>query len=149
MRLKLEFDSNFPKSVHWSIRSWKSQERGGGHKKRFQYCIDSNGGEILHLRAIPGHSGEKPVDPSLQDKDNVLIPNGFFECICHVGSHLNVHSFIDSGSIAGGRKWIDVDTGVQNQQSCHADATGVDQARRQQVKQFPHTQVVARRRTKG
>ena len=33
----------------------------------------------------------------------MLIPNGFFEYIYHVGSHLNGHPVIDSGLIAGGR----------------------------------------------
>ena len=74
-------------------------ERDGGHKKRFQYCTDSTGGEILYLRVIRGHSGENPVDPSLQD--NVLIPTDFFEYIYHVGSNLNVHSVSDSGLIPG------------------------------------------------
>ena len=48
---------------------------GGGNKKRFQYCTDSSGQEILHLRALQGHSGRNPTDPTLQD--NVLIPNNF------------------------------------------------------------------------
>ena len=48
---------------------------GGGKKKRFQYCTDLSGQEILHLRALQGHSGRNPIDPSLQD--NVLIPNEF------------------------------------------------------------------------
>ena len=46
-------------------------EGGGGNKKRFQYCTDSSGQEILYLRALQGHSGRNPIDPSLQD--NVLI----------------------------------------------------------------------------
>ena len=84
-RLKLQFVSRFPNSANWPIRSSINHlERGGGHKKKFQYCTDSLGGEILYLRAIQGHSRENPVDPSLQD--NVLIPNDFFEYIYHVGS---------------------------------------------------------------
>ena len=50
---------------------------GGGYKKRFQYCIDPSGQEILYLRALQGHSGRKPIDPTHQD--NVLIPNNFFK----------------------------------------------------------------------
>ena len=49
--------------------------RGGGNKKRFQYCTDASG-EILYLLALQGHSGRNLVDPSSQD--NVLIPNDFF-----------------------------------------------------------------------
>ena len=52
---------------------------GGGNKKRFQYCTDPSGQEILYLRALQGHSGRNPIDPTLQD--NVLIPINFFEYI--------------------------------------------------------------------
>ena len=55
---------------------------------------------MLDLRAIQGHSGENPVDPSSQD--NILIPDNFFEFIFHVGSYFNMHSIIASGFIAGG-----------------------------------------------
>ena len=44
-----------------------------------------------------------PIDPSLQD--NVLIPNKFFECICHIGCAVNVHSITNPGLIAGGEKF--------------------------------------------
>ena len=64
-RLKKEFKSDFPNSVYWSIRMWIAHLlTGGGQKKRFQFCINSNGTQILYLRAIQGHSGENPVDPS-------------------------------------------------------------------------------------
>ena len=56
---------------------WKSKMQGGrGNKKRFQYCTDSPGQEILYLRALPGHPRRNPIDPTLQD--NVLIPDDFF-----------------------------------------------------------------------
>ena len=42
------------------------------------------------------------MDPSLQD--NVLIPDNFFEYIYHVGCYFNMHSIIELGSIAGGKK---------------------------------------------
>ena len=48
--------------------------KGGGDKKRFQYCTDPSGQEILYLQALQGHSGRNLIDPSLQD--NVLIPPG-------------------------------------------------------------------------
>ena len=61
---------------------WKSKmQGGGGNKKIFQYCTDSSGQEMLYLRALQGHSGRNPIDPSLQD--NVLIPDNFFEHIYH------------------------------------------------------------------
>ena len=46
---------------------WKSKMAGGGgSKKRVQYCTDSSGQEILYLRALQGHSGRNPTDPTLQ-----------------------------------------------------------------------------------
>ena len=73
---------------------------GGGNKKRFRYCTDPSGQEILYIRALQGHSGRNPIDPSLQD--NVLIPDDFFECIYHIGCAINLHS-TNSGLILGGQ----------------------------------------------
>ena len=73
----------------------------GGNKKRFQYCSDPTGQEILYLRALQGHSGRNPIDPSLQD--NELIPNDFFEYIYHIGCAINLHSITNSGLIQGGQ----------------------------------------------
>ena len=37
----MHFESGFPYSVFWSIRSWINHfQRGGGEKKRFQCCTD-------------------------------------------------------------------------------------------------------------
>ena len=74
---------------------------GGGNKKRFQYCTDPSGQEILYLRALQGHSGHNPIDPSLQD--TVSIPNNFFEYIYHIGCAINLHSITNSGLITGGK----------------------------------------------
>ena len=73
---------------------------GGGQKKKFQYCADSTG-TILYLRALQGRSGRNLIDPSLQD--NVVIPDGFFKYICHVGCAINSHSIINAGLIPGGQ----------------------------------------------
>ena len=73
---------------------------GGGNKKRYQYCTDSSG-IILYLRALQGHSGRSLIDPTLQD--NVIIPDGFFKYIYHVGCAINLHSIINSGLIPGGQ----------------------------------------------
>ena len=73
----------------------------GGNKKRFQYCTDLSGHEILYLRAPQGHSGRDLIDPTLQD--NVLIPNDFFESIYHIGCAVSLHSITNSGLIAGGQ----------------------------------------------
>ena len=90
-RLKDDLRNYFENSQHWSDEMWKSKmQGGGGNKKRFQYCTDPSGQEILYLRALQGHSGRNPIDPSLQD--NVLIPDNFFEYISHIGCAISLHS---------------------------------------------------------
>ena len=74
---------------------------GGGNKKIFQHCTDPSGQEILYLRALQGHSGRNPIDPTLQD--NVLIPNNFFEYIYHIGCAVSLHSITNSGLIGRGQ----------------------------------------------
>ena len=69
--------------------------------KKIQYCTDSSAQEILYLRALQGHPGRNPINPSLQD--NVLIPNNFFKYINHIGCAINLHSITNSGLIAGGQ----------------------------------------------
>ena len=99
-RLKHCLRYDFENSQYWSGEMWKSRMAGGGgHKKRFQYCTDPSGQEILYLRALQSHSGRNPIDLSLQD--NVLIPNNFFEYICHVGCAINLHSITNSGILPG------------------------------------------------
>ena len=94
------FVAKFTFSSHWSIRTWLSfLQRGGGIKKRFQYCVDPSSPEtFLHPQAIQGQSGGTHIDPTLQD--NVLLPDHFAEHIYHVGSS---HSIIQSGLIPGGK----------------------------------------------
>ena len=94
--------NDFEISQHWSDEMWKSKmQGGGGNKKRFQYCTDSSGQEILYLRALQGHSGRNRIDPSLQD--NVLIPDNFFEYIYHIGCAISLQSITNSGLIPGGQ----------------------------------------------
>ena len=101
-RLKEDLRNEFENSQHWSDEMWKSKTAGGGgYKKRFQYCTDPSGQEILHLRAFQGRSGRNAIDPSLLD--NVLIPNDFFEYIYHIGCAISLHSITNSGFIAGGQ----------------------------------------------
>ena len=73
--------------------------KGGGNKKRYQYCTDSS--REIYTRALQGNSGRTLVDPSLQD--NVIIPDDFLKYICHVGCAINLHSIINSGLIPGGQ----------------------------------------------
>ena len=90
-RLKDGLRNEFENSQYWSDEMWKSKmQGGGGNKKRFQYSTDSSGREILYLRALQGHSGRNPIDPTLQD--NVSIPNNFFEYIYHIGCAISLHS---------------------------------------------------------
>ena len=101
-RLQDDLRKILSNSQYWSDDVWKSKmARGGGNKKIFQYCTDPSGQEIFYLRALQGHSGRNPIDPTLQD--NVLIPNHFFEYIYHIGCAVYVHSITNSGLIAGGQ----------------------------------------------
>ena len=75
--------------------------KGGGKKKRFQYCVGPSGQEFLYFRAPQGHPGRSFIDPTLED--NVVIPDGFFKYIYHVGCAINLHSIINSGLIPGGQ----------------------------------------------
>ena len=89
-RLKDYLRNGLVQSQHWSDEKWGSKMAGGGgNKKRFQYCTDSSGQEILYLRALQGHSGRTPTGPELQD--NVLIPNSFFEYFCRMCNQLTLH----------------------------------------------------------
>ena len=101
-RLKDGLRNDSVHSQHWSDEMWKStMPRGGGNKKRFQYCTDPSGQEILYLRALQGHSGRNFIDLELQD--NVFIPDNFLEYIYHIGCAINLHSITNSGLIAGGQ----------------------------------------------
>ena len=101
-RLKDYLRNDFVHSQLWSDDMWKSKMAGGGgNKKRFQYCTDPSGEEILYLRALQGHSGRNPIDSTLQD--NVLIPDDFFEYIYYIGCAISILSITNSGLIAGGQ----------------------------------------------
>ena len=100
-RIKDDFLKYFLHYHHWSDDKWKKSIAGGrGNKKRYQSCTDSSG-VILYLRALQGHSGRNLIDSNLQD--NVVIPDGFFQYVYHVGCAINLHSIINSGSIPGGQ----------------------------------------------
>ena len=74
--LKDDLRNKFEYFQYWSDDVWKSKMAGGGgNKKRFQYCTNPSGQEILYLRALQGHSGRNPIVPSLQD--NVIDSEQF------------------------------------------------------------------------
>ena len=100
-RIKDDLQDHFVFCHHWSDEKWKKSMAGGGrNKKRYQYCTDSSG-TSLYLRALQGHSGRSLIDPTLQD--NVVIPDGFYKYIYHVGCAIYSHSIINSGLIPGGQ----------------------------------------------
>ena len=85
-RIKDNLLEHFLYCHHWSDGKWKkSMAGGGGNKNRYQYCTDSIG-KIVYPRALQGHSGRNPIDPTLQD--NVVIPSNSFQYIYHVGCAL-------------------------------------------------------------
>ena len=83
---------------------WREVEEKHGkkrrNKKRHQYCTDSPGA-ILYLRALQSHSWRSLIDPTL--KENLIIPDGFFQYIYVVQCAINLHSIINSGLILGGQ----------------------------------------------
>ena len=85
-RIKQNFQTPFPQSIHWSDDRWKACLAGGGAKRRFQYCTDDSG-TIVYLQALQGHSGRNLIDLSIQD--NVVIQSNFFQNIYHVGCAIN------------------------------------------------------------
>ena len=75
-------------------------QKGGGQKKRFQYCLNPNYSQkFLFFGGIQGHSGST-INPALQD--NVLLPEGFTECIYHVGNGKELRSVVTHGLVPGG-----------------------------------------------
>ena len=85
------------RNPQWSINAWITVlAKGGGPKKRFQYCLNPNCSEhFLYLRAIKGHSGGTLVNSAMQD--NVLSPGDFAEYTYHIGNAHDMHSIINSG----------------------------------------------------
>ena len=93
----------FDDASQWLLEDWISTlAKGGGAKKRFQYCVNPNSSnQFLYLRASQGHSGDNAVDPTLQD--NVLLPKGFTEYIYHIGNASELNSIIRNGLIPVGK----------------------------------------------
>ena len=93
-RIKDDFQEHFLYCYRWSYDKWKrTMARGGGNKKRYQWCTDSSGA-ILYFGALQGHSRRNLIDPTLQD--NVVVPSNFFQYIYHVVCAITLHSIINS-----------------------------------------------------
>ena len=70
-------------------------------RKIFQYCLNPNyPHQFLYVRAIQGHS-RSTIKLTLQE-DNVLLPEGFTEYICHVGNGKELRSIVNHGLFPGG-----------------------------------------------
>ena len=80
------FNSGELKRIFRNISEKHGRRRRKQEKIPVLYWVFRN---ILYLRALQGHSGRNLVDPSSQD--NVLIPDGFFKYIYHVGCAINLH----------------------------------------------------------
>ena len=88
------FKSRFAGTSHWSIEAWFSfLAKGGGPKKRFQYCLNPNSSKHFLF--------------SKQSRDIqevlLLILHCFTEYIHHIGNAHDMHSIIQVGLIPGGR----------------------------------------------
>ena len=101
-----EENQNLEMAPHWSAQKWIDVlAKGGGQKKRFQYCLKPDDpGRLLYLRAIQGHSGRArsgnaPIDPVLED--NVLLPMNFTKYVCHVGHGNELRSIVHNGLMPG------------------------------------------------
>ena len=100
-KIKFHLRDHDPQKQNWSDDRWIAcLAAGGGSKRRYQYCSDYLG-SIIYLRALQGHSGRNPIDPSLHD--NVSIPDNFFGYIYPIGFAINLHSITYSGSKPGGQ----------------------------------------------
>ena len=99
----------FRNAQHWLTERWISVlAKGGGQKKRFQYCLNPTYlHQFLYLRVIQGHSGSTN---NLALQDNVLLPEGFTEYIYHVRNGKELRSIVNHGLIPGG---VSLRTGTQ------------------------------------
>ena len=97
-----EVKQDMKMAPHWSAQTWVDVlAKGGGQKKRFQYCLKPDEPErLLYLRTIQGHSGRAhsgnaPIDPVLQD--NVLLPMNFTKYVDYVGHGNELRSTVRNG----------------------------------------------------
>ena len=98
-----KFKAKFDGTSQWPIEAWITfLAKGGGPKKRFQYCLNPNSSQhFLYFRATQGYSGGTLFDPTLQD--HVLLPDDFADYIYYIGNAHDMHSIIQGGLIPGGK----------------------------------------------
>ena len=97
-QLRRDFEREGARTVSYS--QWLGHIYRGSNKPRFQCRVDSNN-NLLHVRAIQGHSGGELIAPELLN--HVAIPPRWKEYLYHVGSFFAVNSILQAGLIAGGR----------------------------------------------
>ena len=97
-----KFKVKFVGTSEWTVDAWTTfLAKGGGPKKKFQYCLNPNSSKhFLSQR----NSGTIPEIILLVHtlQDNVLLPDDFAEYIYHIGNAFEMHSIIKSGLIPGG-----------------------------------------------
>ena len=87
-------------AVRWSNKEWLDLLQQGSDKKRFEYCLSSDG-LIVYMRVVQGHSGGTKVDLALLD--DVEVPYRWSEYFDHVSCYRHMHFIFQSGLIAGGK----------------------------------------------
>ena len=87
-RLKDYLRNDLEYSQHWSDEMWKSRMAGsGGTRIDFNMVMIHQGEKFFISELFKVIQDAHPIDPSL--RDNVLIPNRFFEYIYHIGCAIN------------------------------------------------------------
>ena len=86
--------NDFEYSQLWSDEMWKRTiAKGGGNKKKFQYCTDPSGQEILYLQALQGHSVPFILHCRTMCEFRTISSSTFY----HIGCAINLHSIMNSG----------------------------------------------------
>ena len=83
-----------------SDSQWLGHIHRRSNKPRFQCRVDSNN-NLLHVRAIQGHSGGELIAPELLN--HVAIPPRWKEYLHLIGGSFTTHSIMQAGLIAGGK----------------------------------------------
>ena len=101
-----EVKQDLKMTPYWSAENRiEFLSKGGGQKKRFQYCLKPNCLEkLLYCRAIQGlsgnaYSGHALVNLALQE--NVLLPKDFAKYVYHFGNGKELRSTVRNGLVLG------------------------------------------------
>ena len=128
--IKDDLQKHFLYCHHWSDEQWKkSMARGGGNKKRYQYCTDSSGA-ILYLWAL---------QKAIQDAIPLILLYRTMSLFRTVSSStfissdvqpIYIHSIVNSGLIPGGqnlsKRQTVFFTSVDSMNKEHKDPNNID-----------------------